>query len=363
MSIDPETPRRPHPETVAVSAGRPPAAPDAPLNVPPTFASTYTAGGDLEYGRFGNPTWSAFEEALGALEGGSCRVFASGLAATAAVLDQVPTGGTVVALEHSYLGTHTQLARLEERGLLRRVLVDALDPEAILSAVAGASLVWIESPTNPALEVVDIAAIARAAHAAGAIMVVDNTFATPILQQPLDLGADVVVHSATKFISGHSDVVLGAVVSRDEELLARVTAYRSIQGATPGPMEVFLALRGLRTLALRVERAQSNAQQLVARLTGHPALAGVRYPGFGAIVSLVLPDAATADRFVAGVRLARHATSLGGVETTLERRRRWPGEAPTIPEGLVRVSIGIEHIDDLVADFESALEGQPAEAE
>ena len=186
-------------------------------------------------------------------------------------------------------------------------------------------------------------------------MVVDNTFATPILQQPLDLGADVVVHSATKFIAGHSDVVMGAVVSRDEQLLARVTAYRSIQGATPGPMEVFLALRGLRTLALRVERAQSNAQQLVERLTGNVALADIRYPGFGAIVSLVLPDAATADRFVAGVRLARHATSLGGVETTLERRRRWPGEAPTIPEGLVRVSVGIEHVDDLFDDLSSAL--------
>jgi len=357
VSTDPATPRRQHPETVAVSAGRPPAAADSPLNVPPTFASTYTAGGDLEYGRFGNPSWSAFEEALGALEGGSCRVFASGLAATAAVLDQVPTGGTVVALEHSYLGTHTQLTRLEERGLLRRVLVSADDHDAILAAIPGASLVWIESPTNPALEVVDIAAIAAAAHAADAVMVVDNTFATPILQQPLDLGADVVVHSATKFIAGHSDVVMGAVVARDEELLARVTAYRSIQGATPGPMEVFLALRGLRTLALRVERAQANAQQLVRRLTGHAALADIRYPGFGAIISLVLPDAAAADRFVAGVRLARHATSLGGVETTLERRRRWPGEAPTIPEGLVRVSVGIEHIDDLFEDLGGALGG------
>ncbi|MDP9026856.1 MAG: PLP-dependent transferase [Actinomycetota bacterium] len=355
MSTDPVTKRRPHPETLAVSAGRPPAEPDAPLNVAPTFASTYTAGGDLEYGRFGNPTWSAFEEALGALEGGSCRVFASGLAATAAVLDQVPTGGTVVALEHSYLGTHTQLARLEERGLLRRVLVGAHDHEAILAAIRPASMVWIESPTNPALEVVDIAGIARAAHAAGATLVVDNTFATPILQQPLDLGADIVVHSATKFISGHSDVVLGAVISRDVDVLAAVTGYRTIQGATPGPMEVFLALRGLRTLALRVERAQSNAQQIVARLADHAALADIRYPGFGAIVSLVLPDAASADRFVAGVRLARHATSLGGVETTLERRRRWPGEAPTIPEGLVRVSVGIEHIDDLFDDLNAAL--------
>ncbi|MEP6480025.1 MAG: PLP-dependent transferase [Rhodoglobus sp.] len=350
-------PTKPHPETIAVSAGRPPAEPDQPLNVPPVLASTYIAGGDLEYGRYGNPTWTAFEEALGALEGGRCRVFASGLAATAAVLDQVPAGGTVVALAHSYLGTNAQLARAEERGLLRRVLVDALDHDAILAAVREASMVWIESPTNPALEVVDIAAIAQAAHEVGATVVVDNTFATPILRQPLDLGADVVVHSATKFIAGHSDVVMGAAITRDHDVLAKLTSYRTLQGATPGPMEVFLALRGLRTLALRVERAQSNATELVRRLAGNAALVDIRYPGFGAIVSLVLADAAAADRFVAGVRLCRTATSLGGVETTLERRRRWDAEAATIPEGLVRVSVGIEHVDDIHEDLVAALDG------
>jgi cystathionine gamma-synthase len=284
-------------------------------------------------------------------------VFASGLAATAAVLDQVEPGATVVALEHSYLGTQTQLTRLHELGLIRRVLVDALDTEALLAAVSTASMVWIESPTNPALEVIDIGVVAREAHASGAILVVDNTFATPILQQPLELGADIVVHSATKFISGHSDVVMGAVITRDDARLAQLTTYRSIQGATPGPMEVFLALRGLRTLALRVERAQANARTLVERLGAHPKLVEVRYPGFGAIVSLVLTDAAAADTFVENVRLARHATSLGGVETTLERRRRWPGEAKTIPEGLVRLSVGIEHVDDLFDDLTAALAG------
>jgi cystathionine gamma-synthase len=346
-----------HPETIAVSAGRPPAAPDEPLNVPVVFASTYAAGGDLEYGRFGNPSWTAFESALGALEGGNCRVFASGLAAGAAVLDQVPHGGTVVALTHTYLGMHSQFASAEERGLIRRELVDAADPDALLRAAGNAAMVWIESPTNPALEVVDIAAIARAGHKSGATVVVDNTFATPILQQPLDLGADLVVHSATKFISGHSDVVMGAVITRHEERLARLTAYRSIQGATPGPMEVYLALRGLRTLALRVERAQSNAQELVRRLTGRAHLVELRYPGFGAMISIVLANGPAADRFVSGVRLCRFATSLGGVETTLERRRRWPGEAPTIPEGLVRISVGIEHVDDLYADLSAALDG------
>ncbi len=357
MTDQPAAARSLHPATIAVSAGRPPAAPDEPLNVPVVFASTYTAGGDLEYGRFGNPTWSAFETALGALEGGSCRVFSSGLAAGAAVLDQVPLGGTVVALAHTYLGMHSQFATAEERGLLKRNIVDAADPDAILAAARSAAMVWIESPTNPALEVVDIEAIARAAHEGGATVVVDNTFATPILQQPLDLGADVVIHSATKFISGHSDVVMGAVVTRDEERLAKLTAYRSIQGSTPGPMEVYLALRGLRTLALRVERAQSNAQELVRRLTGRAELVELRYPGFGAMISVVLADGRAADRFVDGVRLCRFATSLGGVETTLERRRRWASEAPTIPEGLVRISVGIENADDLYDDLAAALDG------
>lgn len=342
-------------ETLAVSAGRPAAVPDQPLNVSPVFASTYTAGGDLEYGRFGNPTWTAFEDALGALEGGDCRVFASGLAAIAAVLDLVPVGGTVVALSHSYLGSQSLLKHAEARGVYNHVLVDALDQSALLAAVRDSSMVLIESPTNPALEVVDIAAVVRVAQEVGSIVVVDNTFATPILQRPLELGADIVVHSATKFISGHSDVVMGAVITRDPDYLAAITGYRSIQGATPGPMEVFLALRGLRTLALRVERAQSNAAELVARLSGHPQLTEVRYPGFGAIVALVLPSGDAADAFIAKVKLCRHATSLGGVETTLERRRRWSGEAPTIPEGLVRLSVGIEHIEDLAEDLLQAL--------
>jgi cystathionine gamma-synthase len=342
-------------ETIAVSAGRPPAAPDQPLNISPVFASTYTAGGDLEYGRFGNPTWTAFEDALGALEGGECRVFASGLAAIAAVLDQVPVGGTVVALSHSYLGSQSLLKHAEARGVYTHVLVDALDLPTLLAAVRESSMVIIESPTNPALEVVDIEAVAAVAHEVGSVLVVDNTFATPILQRPLELGADIVVHSATKFIAGHSDVVMGAAITRDPDRLAAITAFRSIQGATPGPMEVFLALRGLRTLALRVERAQSNAAELVQRLAAHPKLVEVRYPGFGAIVALVLADGPAADEFIASVKLCRHATSLGGVESTLERRRRWSGEAPTIPEGLVRLSVGIEHIEDLAEDLLQAL--------
>ncbi|MBI5161338.1 MAG: PLP-dependent transferase [Micrococcales bacterium] len=345
-----------HPETLAVAAGRPAAEPDQPLNTPVVFASTYTAGGDLEYGRYGNPTWTAFEDALGALEGGHALTFASGLAAVAAVLDLLPEGAHVVAPRHSYLGTLTQLAEAERRGRLRATLIDIADTDAVVAATGDADLLWIESPTNPALEVADLPALIAAGSAARALVVVDNTFATPMLQHPLADGADVVLHSATKFLSGHSDAVLGATVTRDADLHARLLAARSLHGATPGPMEVYLALRGLRTLPLRVERAQENARELIRRAGGHPALAELRYPGFGAIVAPVFPDAEAADAFVAAVRLCRHATSLGGVETTLERRRRWPGEAASIPPGLVRISVGIEHIDDLWADLAQALD-------
>ena len=344
------------PATVAVTAGRPEPVPDAPLNTPITLASTYVAGGDWEYGRYTNPTWAAFEDALGALEGGRCLAFASGLAAVATLLDLVGGQEKVVAPRHAYLGSVMQLADLEARGRLTALLVDVADTEAVARACADAALVWLESPTNPALEVADIGAIVAAAHSAGARVVVDNTFATPLLQRPLDLGADVVVHSATKFLSGHSDVVMGAVVTRDDSLYVVLKRRRDLLGPVPGTVEAWLALRGLRTLHLRVERAQANARELVSRLQGHPALAEVRYPGFGAVVSVVLEGgAAAADRLTHSTTLWVHATSLGGVESTFERRRRWSSEAPTIPEGLVRMSVGVEDVEDLWADLERAL--------
>ena len=222
------------PSTVAVAAGRPEHRPDAPLNVPIVMASTYVAGGDLEYGRYGNPTWTAFEDALGALEGGRCLSFASGLAAVATVLDLVGNDALVVAPRHAYNGTVLQLADLESRGRLRTKLVDITDTDAVVAACADAALVWLESPTNPALELADIATIREAAHAAGAYVVVDNTFATPLLQKPLELDVDLVVHSATKYLSGHSDVLMGAVVTRDDELYAVLKGRRDLLGAVPG---------------------------------------------------------------------------------------------------------------------------------
>jgi cystathionine gamma-synthase len=344
------------PSTVAVTAGRPAHAPDRPLNEPITMASTYVAGGDLEYGRYGNPTWTAFEEALGALEGGRCLAFSSGLAAVATVLDLVGQDAKVVAPRHAYNGTVMQLADLEARGRLRAELVDITDTDAVVAACADAALVWLESPTNPALEVADIETIRAAAHDAGAYVVVDNTFATPLLQKPLDLDVDLVVHSATKYLAGHSDVLMGAVLTRDAELHRVLKGRRDLLGAVPGTLEAWLALRGLRTLHLRVERAQANAQELVRRLAAHPAVGEVRYPGFGAIVSVVLAQGAmAADLLTRKTRLWVHATSLGGVESTFERRRRWKTEPATIPDGLVRMSVGVEDVEDLWADLEKAL--------
>jgi len=209
------------------------------------------------------------------------------------------------------------------------------------------------------LRLVDIEALAARATAAGALLVVDSTFATPVLQRPLDAGADVVVHSATKYLSGHSDLLLGIAVAREMELVDRLVEVRSTQGSVPGTVEAWLALRGLRTLHLRVERAQANAAELVRRLESHPAVASVRYPDFGAVISAELRTAEAADVLTHSTSLWVHATSLGSVESTFERRRRWKGEAKTIPEGLVRMSVGIEDVDDLWNDLEQALARLP----
>ncbi|MBA2774077.1 MAG: aminotransferase class I/II-fold pyridoxal phosphate-dependent enzyme [Nocardioidaceae bacterium] len=354
-----DAPRPPlSPQTVVVKAGRPPHEPDQPLNHPLVMASTYVAGGDREYGRYANPTWGAFEEAVGELEGGRAISFASGMAAVSTLLDLVTPGETVVAARHCYQGTLVQLSSLEQRGLVKVVLVDIDDTEQVIAALGDdVALLWVESPTNPALEVADIPALCEAAHAAGVRVVVDNTFATPLLQRPLESGADVVVHSGTKYIAGHSDAVIGLVVTADDEIYRAVDEKRRTMGALPGTLEAWLALRGLRTLHLRVERAQANAAELVRRLAEHPAVDRVRYPGFGGILAIEIAGGADRADAVSGhTRLWVHATSLGGVESSLERRRRWKSESPSIPEGLLRLSVGIEDVDDLWSDLSQALD-------
>jgi cystathionine gamma-synthase len=361
------------PATIAVAAGRGAHAPGAPVNVPPVLSSVFREGGDVGYAREGNPTWTALEEVLGALDGGDALTFASGIAAIAAVLETLPVGGRVVAPRGAYLGTRSLLADLEGRGRLAVELVDVTDTDTVVAACEGAALLWVESPTNPLLEVADVPALVAGAHDRGVPVAVDATFVTPLLQRPLDLGADVVVHSATKLIAGHSDVILGATVTRDAVWQERLAARRHLHGAIPGPLEAWLVLRGVRTLPVRLERAQANAGELARRLLGHPAVDRVRYPGlpedpghgravaqlegFGTIVSFeVAGGADAADAVCARVRLLEHVTSLGGVETTIERRGRYPAES-ALPPALLRMSVGLEHVDDIWADLDRALRG------
>lgn len=370
-----------HKDTLVVTGGRPEPVHDAPVNPPVVLSSTYrgtgdVADGDRSYARSANPTWEAFEEVLGQLEGAPCPALshASGMAAISAALSLVPVGGTVVVPRHSYQGTLQLARRLQDRGILTVRAVDIADTTAVLRALPGADLLWVESPTNPMLEVADLPALITGARARGVLTCVDNTFATPLLQQPLALGADLVVHSATKYLSGHSDVLMGAVVCASPELRSRLHTQRTLEGGIPGPFESWLALRGLRTLAVRLERAVASAAVLARRLQEHPAVAQVRYPGlpgdpghqraaaqltggFGAVLSVVLhDDAAAAERLVAGLRVWTPATSLGGVESLVERRRRHPEEPTTVPENLLRLSVGIENVEDLWSDLAAGLD-------
>jgi cystathionine gamma-synthase len=378
------------PSTEVVHLGRPPAEPGSPVNPPVVLSSTYHQGGDLVYGRDGNPTWSALEEVLGALEGGECLAFASGLAAASAVIETLPVPGRVVVAADAYNGTRRLLNDVAGRGRLRFRTVDVADTAATLEACgelcdapgrpSGAAgqfgaggLLWIESPTNPLLAIADLTALSAGAHALGMDVVVDNTFASPLLQRPLSLGADVVVHSASKILAGHSDVVMGAAVTARADVAGLLAVRRSLHGAVPGPWEAWLTLRGLRTLALRVERSCANAMVLAGRLAEHPAVTGLRYPGlasdpghalaarqmaaFGGMVSFeVAGGAAPAEATVERLRLLTVATSLGGVETLIERRGRWEGE-DALPPGLLRMSVGIEDVEDIWADLDQALSG------
>ncbi len=346
-----------HPETLAVIAGRPERAPGNPLNEAITPASTFHAGVPLGYGRDGNPGWEAFERALGELEHGHCVTFASGLAAVSAVLDEQPVGTRVIGQRSPYFGVAEALRERARRGPLAYEPLDAVTVETLEPVIEGAGLVWIESPTNPMLDVVDLPAVIELAKSAGASVIVDNTFATPMGQNPLTLGADLVMHSGTKMIGGHSDLMLGAIVAADPAFQQRLYKRRHDTGATPGVLEVFLALRGLRTLPIRYERAQSTARDLVERLRAHPGVARVRYPGMGSMISFETKGTADdAEAVCEAVRLVVHATSLGAVETTMERRSRYPSErAVGTPDTLIRLSVGLEHVEDLWRDLDQAL--------
>ena len=354
--------------TLAVHAGRGARAEGDPLNPPLMPASTFR--GDRYARNEGTPGWEAFEEAVGALESGIAVAFASGMGAIAVVLEELPPGARVVVPHDGYTGTRALLGAREAAGKAEIARVDIADTDAVLAACAGADLLWIEMPSNPAIAIAELDALCDGAHQAGALVAVDSTLATPLLLRPLEHGADIVVHSATKFIGGHSDLLMGVAVTRDSALADHLREGRRLLGTTPGALEAYLALRGLRTLPVRLERGEASAHELARRLSAHPRVSRVRYPGlpddpgherasrlmdgFGAVLSFEAAGGANhADRLCERVEVLTNATSLGGVETLIERRARFPLELA--PEALLRVSVGLEDVEDLWRDLERAL--------
>jgi cystathionine gamma-synthase len=356
-------------DTRAVHAGWEPDATTGAMVPPIHLATTYAQNspaspvGDFEYSRSGNPTRQVLERALADLEEARHGfAFASGLAAEDAMLRTLPAGARIVIPHDAYGGTFRLVARVHAEHGLRFETADLGDPRAVESALTeDTALVWCESPTNPTLATVDLAALAKAAHAVSAVLVVDNTFATPVLQQPLVLGADVVVHSSTKYLGGHSDVVGGALLVNDDGLADQIRFLQNATGAVPAPFDCWLVLRGIRTLAIRVERQQANARAIAAALEANPQVAKVLYPGFGGMVSFL--HAGGEDGAVDAckrTRLFTLAESLGAVESLIEHPGRMThasvaGTSNEVDASLVRLSCGIEAAADLIADLEQAL--------
>jgi len=359
-------------ESKVVAAGRPAKQPDGALNPPIALNSTFHEGGPVGYGRYGNETWSALEEAISVLEGGKTLLFSSGMAAISSVFSLLPEGAVIVAAKNGYQGTTTLLKKLHESEKLKVRFVNLANTDECLAAIPDAQMLYLESPLNPLLEVVDLPKIIAAGKAAGCGVAVDNTLATPLLQNPLALGADISIHSVTKYLSGHSDLILGSLSTTDQALLGRLEQSRRYGGAIAGPFEAWIALRGLRTFAIRMQRSQENAMELANRLSKDSRISKVRYPGlttdsyhslaksfmkgFGAMISFdVNASVEQVDLMCNSSKLITNATSLGGVESIWERRRRWATESATVPENLIRFSVGIENVDDLWADIQQAL--------
>jgi cystathionine gamma-lyase len=363
-----------HRDTKILKAGYRRSDEPGPFAGGPQFSSTYTTPGDpsahpLTYGRFHNPTWTAWEEALRVLEGGEAVSFASGMAAVSAVFGVVLRPGDVLVLPSDCYYTTRVVASnwLAPLGIEVRTAPTHGNAQAAL--LDGARLLWIETPSNPQLDVCDIRALAEAAHARGVLVAVDNTTATAYLQQPLALGADYVIASDAKAMTGHSDLILGHVATANPDHAAAIRTWRTQHGAIPGPMEAWLAHRSLATLALRVAHQCASAERLAAFLASRRDVAAVHYPGlsthpahaiaarqmsaFGGVISFDLGTRARAEAFLRSLTLVREATSFGGVHSTAERRARWGGDA--IGDGFIRFSVGCEAADDVMADVDAAL--------
>jgi cystathionine gamma-synthase len=372
-------------DTRAIHAAQDPDALYGAVNVPIYQTSTYVqdAVGEpktWDYARGGNPTRAAFEGALAALEGGERGfAFGSGMGAETSLLLTLRPGDHVVLGDDVYGGTYRLLTRVLGPWGLTCTTVDLTDLDALASALTDRTrFIWFETPTNPWLRIVDIAAVAAVAHAGGAAVVVDNTFASPALQRPLGLGADVVVHSVTKYIGGHSDLIGGAIVTSDDALAEQLAFLTNAVGAVPGPMDSFLALRGLRTLGLRMRRHSENAGVVAAFLEAHEMVNHVDYPGlpehpghdvasrqmdgFGGMVSFRVGSAERAATIAGSTRLFLLAESLGGVESLVEvpgpmTHASVAGSPLEVPDDLIRLSVGLEDPDDLTADLDRALRG------
>ena len=370
-------------ETAAIHAGQEPDELYGSVNVPIYQTSTYAQPSVgkpkvFDYARGGNPTREAFQTALAALEGAErAFAFGSGMAAETTLLLSLRPGDHVVLPDDVYGGTYRLLSTVLEPWGLSYSVVDLTDLEDLRGALREETrVVWLETPSNPMLRVVDVGAVAQAAHEAGARVVVDNTFATPALQRPLELGADAVVHSVTKYIGGHSDLIGGAVVTSDPEWIERLGFLANAVGAVPGPMDCYLGLRGLKTLALRMAKHSENAATIAAWLGSHPKVRRVYYPGleshpghdvaskqmssFGGIVSFDAESAAEAIAIAERAELFFLAESLGGVESLIEvpgpmTHASVAGSPCEVPAQLVRLSVGLEHVDDLLADLDHAL--------
>jgi cystathionine beta-lyase/cystathionine gamma-synthase len=380
-----KTPRaKPGFETLAIHAGQEPEGLTGSVNIPIFQTSTFAQEAvgknkGYEYARTGNPTRTALETALAALEDGAWGLaFGSGMAATDAIAHLLSAGDHIVLGDDVYGGTFRLFARVYDRLGLALSIVDMRDPANVRRAIRKKTkLVWIETPTNPLLKVVDIAAIAALARKAKALSVADNTFASPYLQNPLAHGTDLVLHSTTKYIGGHSDVVGGAIVGRDEALRARLAFLQNAAGGVPGPWDAWLVLRGAKTLAVRMERHSANGQAVAEWLTEHPKVRRVNYPGlpshpqhelakrqmksFGGMLSFELSGGeAAAKRMVARTKIFALAESLGGVESLIELPLAMThgsvrGTKLAPPAGLVRLSVGIETVSDLIADLAQAI--------
>ena len=370
-------------ETIAVHAGAEPDAQTGALAPPIHLATTFLHGpagervAGYEYQREGNPTQDRLEAALAALEGGEgALAFASGMAATVALLESLPNGSRIVIPDDCYTGLRVFAQEfLPERGIASAI-IDMGDLDAVRAACAdGVALVWAETPSNPRLKICDLAALAQIAHAAGALLVCDNTFATPVLQQPLALGADAIMHSTTKYLGGHGDVLGGALVfAHRDGLYERVAHRRHITGATLAPFSIWLTLRGCRSLSARMAMHCANARRVAEFLSTHPAVERVNFPGlpshpghaiaakqmrdFGGMLSIELRGGREAALTMASrVRVFTNATSLGGCDSLIEHRASIEGAHAISPENLLRISVGLEHADDLIADLGQALGG------